>query len=314
MTTALVFSDGIVRSLQMRGQCLYNRQMQLDFVSIESTRQNRDALEHLSIPYVLSEESALIVGEHAVKYTGLFQVPLQSLMPGGHIPINDPPARQLLAHIIESILPASPSGGALCCINDDQVNSRKRLSAEQTQADRLIEQLIKLRGYRRIAITSSRAVLLAELVNDRFTGLAIHVQPECVHACLARQGMTLMDEELPMSAEMRALLSRTTADISDGCEGAERRDAVRQMLTQLSHRIGRYHHGSGISRPVTAVIAGGATSDPELQVAIQAELAACELPIELGRVRFTNDRLVVARGCLIHAELELRATTSQRAA
>ena len=314
MTTALVFSDGFVRSLQKQGHCLYNRQMQLDFVSIAPSEQNRDALEQLGIPYVLSEESALIVGEHAVKYTGLLQVPLQSLMPGGHIPINDPPARQLLAHIIETILPASQSGDPICCINDDQANSRKRLSAEQAQADRLIEQLIKLRGYRRVAITSSRAVMLAELVNDGFTGLAIHIQPECVHACLSRQGVALMDEELPMSEEMRALLSSSSSDNSNDGDSTERRDAARQMLTQLSHRIGRYHHGSGISRPVTAVIAGAATSDSDLQVALQAELSACDLPIELGSVRFTDDRTVVARGCLIHAELEQRAAPSQRAA
>jgi len=61
-------------------------------------------------------------------------------------------------------------------------------------------------------------------------------------------------------------------------------------------------------------VAGPGVRDESFAAALQAGLAEAELPFEIGTLRCTDDPLVIARGCLIHAELEQQAARVQHQA
>jgi len=88
------------------------------------------------------------------------------------------------------------------------------------------------------------------------------------------------------------------------------RDLLLSTAKEFSRAIGDGRLGP-FSAPLPVVCAGGGTRPPGFAGLMTAALAGADLPVPVGPVRLTPaDEYLVARGALIHAELDARCAAA----
>ncbi|MCH7687452.1 MAG: hypothetical protein IH899_12350 [Planctomycetes bacterium] len=93
------------------------------------------------------------------------------------------------------------------------------------------------------------------------------------------------------------------------------RELVSNVLHRIAKMIQRTPAVSEISRSLSMVVCGGTTRIPGFDRLFREELQKTPLPIDESRLCVGNESdFTVARGCLIHAELESQWRSMSRAA
>lgn len=313
MTIALTIADGSVRTLDWTQVGLEARSFELDFISVPSTPANLRAMSKLSIPHACCEGCVLVAGEHARHYAELFQVEIQSLMPDGHVLIGDIPGRQLLANLFEQVLPAARVDGDYCCRTRIERREGVSISKAQQQADRLIDQIVRLRGYRLIEIPASQAVLLSEMVTSQFTGIAVQWQDRTAHLYAARQGTTLLSESLDLSeVSVETLNHCLRTETFPSVESLRR--AIGELIQAASTAVSSIPSTAVMGLSLRLVVAGALLEHDVVRDMVRAVAESTRWQYPLEAIFTVSDPFAAARGCLIHTELERRLAVQQEQA
>ena len=315
------------------------------FVAVEKSPLHRHLLDQMQLTYAECDNHLLVWGDHASSFSKIFhaQSPCLPLLPQGQLPENQPPVRQMLAYLIEGLLPKSEGNGELCGV----AFPRSHESLRQSTTD-FLTQLINLNGYRVAEISPSRAMALAEFAACEYTGIALHIGASVSDMCVMNHGRVLWQQSVELSACLPASLwgefqASLVSPRSEGPIGrAGRNDGSRhekfgmdstgrptefatdvimrcRVLQQVMERhftgltsASIFHSGS---RPVPLLLGGECPRGSAVAQGMQQDMAALGGPLPIGDVRWPMfGEQSVARGCLIHAELESQANGSTRAA
>ncbi|MFN0195603.1 MAG: hypothetical protein ACKVT0_02585 [Planctomycetaceae bacterium] len=315
------------------------------FVAVEKSPLHRHLLDQLQLAYAECDNRLLVWGEHASSFSKIFlaQSPCLPLLPQGQLPENQPPVRQMLAYLIEGLLPKSEGNGEICGV----AFPRSHESLRQSTTD-FLTQLINLSGYRVAAISPSRAMALAEFAACEYTGIALHIGAFVSDMCVMHHGRVLWHQSVELSACLPASLwgefqsslvsprSEALTERAHGPVGSHREkleaDASREPTEFAADVIMRCRvlqqvmecHFTGLaaasifqssSRPVPLLLGGECPRGSAVAQGMQQDMAALGGPLPIGEVRWPMfGEQSVARGCLIHAELESQADGSTRAA
>lgn len=338
MTIALDIGVHRLRSLRCDGGKLVGRGCRTLHAVLPDSPARRQLLDQSAVPYAACEGNLVLLGDAAAEFAALFQTQPLPLLPGGKLPSDDPPARQILASLVELLIPRAQHAGEICCL---------LLPGKAGDRERdFFTRLVHLQGYTPRRLDAGLAVVLAELAPKAFTGIGISLGASSCEATLAHRGREVarctvphggnqIDEQLARadrSAASRQSLDphevgrwkKTCAEsiVEPATErGADLRDLYRQLVAELVATMvttfAPLLAAQAVAPPLHVAVCGGTARAVGFSTLLQQALRAVEWPIPLGQVRIAADSdYTLARGGLIHAELESQqdAPTHQRAA
>lgn len=344
MSVALDVGSFRVRSLRRAGPQLAVRAARAAYVAFPDDPARRRLLERLGIPHAACEDGLVALGDAAVELARVLSVPLVDILPAGHVPADDPPARQILSVLVEALLVRSAAPGEPCGLilpsgfGEDDPRTRRD--------ERFLGQLVRLRGYEPHVVGSATALALATLGDCGFSGVAVDVGACGTEIACLRHGREVRRGRLPVGGRsIDAALavrfpmpaadahgapvpdveaariwkeSRTTS-IAEGTEPdalllraahvelLERiRDGVLELLESGAKEVADLR---GV-----LVLGGGTMRMPGCDVLAARILQSGPRRIGAGELRLAAEPdHVVARGALIATELEQRSRTARAA-
>lgn len=345
MSIALDIGSSRMRSLRRQRYRLIGRSTYSLCTVMPDTLAARRVLDLLGASYATSEGQLIALGDAAETVSELFHVPASPLLPGGRVPRNNPLARQGIATIINALLPEPKREGEFCCFTTTGVLDR--VGGRDSEELAFLSQVIRLRGYEPLAIGSAAAVVLAELVGERHSGIGItfgagSCEAALVHhgmevaRCTVRRGGNWIDGELARSdaqyvwdhAGNRYLDVRRSRSWKETAAGsllepttpreqlcAELfRELVRDVLRAAGETFAAEGHSREVPQPLTVVCQGGTASQSGFRQIVLDLMRTTPLPIGVKQVRIVDEwPYAVARGCLIRAHLEANAEAKQAA-
>jgi hypothetical protein len=168
-----------------------------EYVLLANSEPHRSLLQSRQIPFAICDDALLVTGHAMDRAEWLSRLPRTPLFPDGNVPDNDPPARQLLNVIVESILPPGDGSNDLCVLT---VPGRRDQSETAIRNEEFLNRLLQMRGYRTCVINAAEATLLAGGNRSAFTGFSVVIGAETTSICLGRQGIPLAAETLMIGA------------------------------------------------------------------------------------------------------------------
>jgi len=168
-----------------------------EYVLLRNSEPHRSLLLSRQIPFAICDDALLVTGHAMDRAEWLSRLPRTPLFPDGNVPDSDPPARQLLNVIVESILPPGDGMNDLCVLI---VPGRRDQSETASRNEEFLNRLLQMRGYRTCMIKAAEATLLAGGIRSAFTGFSVVIGAETTSICLGRQGISLAAETLTIGA------------------------------------------------------------------------------------------------------------------
>jgi hypothetical protein len=347
MSVGLDLGSTQFRCLRRVGEDLKGRTAKAVFASLPDAPEFRSVLMSAGIPFAVCEEALTIVGDHAADYSMLFHVRPQSLLPQGRLPTNNPVARQSLAALVDALLGEPDQPGEMCGVTLPGGESFQSLATSSELE--FFSRLIRLRGFSPLVLSAGMSLILAELVRHSFTGVGLSFGASTSEFVVAHRGVELAVCSLPqggnwLDEQIARAFNDTYRDaagdlILDPAQGQLRRqgfdgnlqepqstrdkffaslheDLLYALIRSAKLKLLRTPRALEIPQPVPIVVGGGVARIRGFESLLRSTLNVVRFPLAVREIYFANDQdFTVARGCLIHAQLEseIRATQARAA-
>lgn len=211
MTVALELGVREFRSLRRDGQRLFGRRMPCSYVVLPLGLAEQRLLDQARVPYSVCSGSLLVLGEPALDLASSLKLPCLTPFEEGQLPRGDAVARQVIATMIDTVLPPRPATTTTCVMTAPGQYRNQPLSARSLRTQfresnaslptistaATLGQIVRLQGYSPIVLSASLAVGLAELGKDGLTGLALHFGAGECQASLLQQGHEIVHIGIP---------------------------------------------------------------------------------------------------------------------
>ena len=321
------------RCLRRHSTCLIGRKSPAVYVSLPTDDADQSLLKQMRISTIRSDDSLIVVGSAALDLAKAMRIPSVPLLIDGLVPTNDPLGRQLISTVLDSILPSQGDGTTPCGLV-----SRSAVDFEQSTDLQLFAQLLRLKGYAPVLVTSASAVAYAELGNDQFTGLVLDWGASGASVGAYRLGETVLESHLVngghlIDERIATVRSRFNWDrdgnrylnthaIEDWKKSASVRvdeprsddekllaEIYREQLLTILMRFKTAVNASSAAwlfpREVKLVCSGGSTQIGGFLPLIAGLIRELELPVQLSEIQIcAPDQFRLARGAMIQMELE----------
>ncbi|HEY3965584.1 MAG TPA: hypothetical protein VGM05_13590 [Planctomycetaceae bacterium] len=337
MTIALDPGAHELRSLRQRGGELVARRCRTIAAFVDDNEARRRWLTTAGIPHLVAENCLVIPGDAAVEAEGLCDTVPLDLLPGGDLPAADPVTRQVIAALVDGLLPRSLNRGEVCCFaqpgHDDSLSADEAFGGQRLE---FFTQLIQLRGYTALPINPATALVLAELATEGLTGIGLALGSSGCDLAVVHRGNQIacvrlaagggwMDEQL---ARRQHIIRRDSdgnnvldlhhariqkegvslGDLSNAVSQAVSdlyQDVIAELVDGLAGLLASDPRISLLPQPLPMVCSGGPAYITGFGEALQTALACCDPALDLGRLQLVSEPdYAIARGCLIRAELE----------
>lgn len=166
-----------------------------EYALLADSEQHRKVLRDEMIPYAECDGVLAVIGSATAKIGWLRRLPCAPLLPDGMVPTDDPPARQMLSLLTETILPPVSSSRNLCAI---AIPGARDQTDRSRRDEEFLCRIVRMQGYQPLMINPAEAALLATGNEQGFSGISIVMGAETTSLCLARHGVPLASETLPV--------------------------------------------------------------------------------------------------------------------
>ena len=317
-----------------------------EYALLENTDQHRAALENLEVPYAECDQALVVFGNHAATAQWISRVPRTALLTDGAVPTDDPPARQMLNLLTESMIPVKSGANNLCVLTVPGLRDDSDL-AKKNEA--FLCRIVMMAGYRPLVVNAAEAALLATCSEAMFTGVSIVMGAETTTICIARYGVLIDSETIAVGgnwidAELAKQFKIQTYDASGNAyldiekvrewkieSGVSLKTAIgeRERMTKqlynsvldrvaatVSQMLASTRVRNSLSRQrLSVMLAGGATMVDGFADLLTEQLIQHDIADRVLTVRTAMDpETAVVRGALIFGELESRAMVAEGAA
>lgn len=327
----------LVSAMETEEGIEYTKQID-SFFTMEASEESESLLGMLNIPYVLKKGKISVVGEESIRFANMFKSETRRPLQGGCLNKEDLDALGMLQVLIKEILgaPRKESETLKYSVTSTPLGTNQNFEYHKQQ----LESIFKGLGYSPEPIQEARAVALAELATDKFTGLCCSFGHGTTTVWLGHYGIdnprlqfsvgiggSWIDEN---AAEMFAGLTKTKVqsikekgfDITAPNKGVDVDSLEGQDLLQARAReaISAYYKACirnvfkaiktkfdeetlpEFDKPIKMVIAGGTSMAPGFIDLCKQELAQMSFPVDISEIVHASDPLhSVARGCLVAA-------------
>ncbi|MEX2288034.1 MAG: hypothetical protein WD648_13150 [Planctomycetaceae bacterium] len=346
MSIALDAGVRRMRSLYQSGDRLLGRCCRAEYLLLDDVEPMRKLIDRIEIPHARCEDALVLMGDTAADLAPVFGTPCLSLFPNGKIPRDNPPARQILAALIEGLLPEPSDRDEVCCLTipGNPTGDQGTFGHEY----KFLTHLVSLRGYAPLVATSSMSLVLAELAADSFTGIGFELGAGSCCASLSHRGIEIAHVSVPVSGDWidtelarreeeyawdrhgkRHLDTHSAARWKESIAGTvlqpsnDREQFLAELIRELvayvieaaAAEFARAIKTKPIRDRVPIVLGGGTSRLPGFAALFEQALSATSFPLSTGEIRLSGDpKYTVARGSLIRAELESQSRAASRSA
>ena len=334
----LDFGTSEFRCLRRQATCTIGRKSPAVYVSLPTDETDHSLIKQLRIPTIRCDDSLVVVGAAALDLSKQLRIPTIPLLMDGLVPTNDPLARQLISTVLDSILPTAQRETPCGLI------SRSAVDFEQRTDLQLFAQLLLLKGYIPVPITSASAVASAELGSDQFSGIVldwgasgascgVYRLGEALLECNLVQGGNLVNERIAkvrnrlnwdregnryldtqsIEAWKKSVGVRVDQPRTDDEQLLSElyREQLRTILLRLKTSLNTSSAPWLFSSPVKLVCAGGCSLIGGFMPLLAGLIHEIDLPIELSEIQACPpDQFRSTRGAMIQMELD-RLTESK---
>jgi hypothetical protein len=341
----IAFDPGVfaLRSLRRRGRELVARRCRSIAVTVADNDARRRWLKRSNLPHLLAEEFLVLPGDAAIEAESLFGAVPRDLLPGGELPKSDPVTRQVIALLVDGLLPWSSHPQEVCCFA--QPGCEKRALHDDPTFDEKMQffsRIIRLRGYHPLPLNPATALVLSEMGSAGYTGVGLALGASGCDIAVVHRGNQIACGRLPRGgrwideqlARRQRPLAQNSAedDVLDIEACRQQKDAVSlltpnndvdRLVVELYERwitdlvellcetLASQSQIALLPQPLPIVCSGGPAKIPGFTDSLERVLMRQQFPVALAGLRLAVDpEYSVARGCLIHATLEQSASTS----
>jgi len=309
VTIGLDLGSHQFRSIRKVGDKLVARCCPAVFTALTDSPAHRRLLQQSNTQFATCSSGQLLVfGEAAQEWSAMLNQTLTPLIRGGRIPASDPISRQILALMIDAILPAASTPAEICRMTLPGGQSGR---SEDRDAE-FFQHLVSLRGYQPVSMTATQALALAELQDAYFTGIVItlghttcefgitHLGREIVR-CVVMTGLSTFDE-LP-----RLGANDLPPEITISSDTVQR-DYFRfftDLITEAKTQFELDGTLKTLPKPMAVICAGGITTATTFLPLFQRAWDEAKWPIATRTIRVVSEpNLAIVRGCFIQGELD----------
>jgi len=311
----------LFRSIRSTGTELVGRQCGAVYIVLADTASHRRLLEQSGVRFATCGNDLVLFGQPAIEWADILNLPVISLLPDGRVPQSDPVARQILALMVDAVLPPAEQIGDVCCLT---VPGGHDISRHDLPYDvRFFQQLVALRGYEPKLMTAGLAVVLAELSAASFSGIGISFGAGSCQVGVVHCGRELANFYFDEYLVDQSLERSDTNPASEGAESNPNRTAARdhllvraltETLTATRDELERRDVSRWMAQPTHIVCTGRPTAEAGFLDLLIQVWTSLEWPMKVGSLQIADDAVYsIARGCLIQSRLENR-TANHRAA
>lgn len=313
------------------------------FFTLEATEESRQILETLTVPYVERKGKISVIGEDARKFANMFRAETRRPLQKGCLNKKDMDALGMLQVIIGETLGEPEEDGETLRYSVTSTPLGTEMNFEYHKAQ--LENIFRRLGYEPEGIQEARAIALAELAQEKFTGLTISCGAGTTTVYLGHYGIDNPNLQFSvdkggdwidtMAADMFEGLTRTKVQTVkekgfsilepnkgvnvDELEGqrlleARAREALSAYYTSYIDNVFRLIKHKFDSEqlpefdgPITCVVAGGTSLAGGFVQLAEAALRKYDFGVDIKEIRHAEDaKQTVAKGCLVAAQLEER--------
>ena len=336
MSVGLDGGSSQIRCLRRRGDQLIGRSNRTLFAVLPDAPKYRALLEAGQIPFAVCDGALTLVGDTAAAYSSLFHVRPQSLLPQGHLPPNDPVARQSSAALVEALLGEPDQPGEFCCVTLPGGEMSRSLATSNELE--FFSRLIRLRGFTPQVLSAGMAAVLAHLVHNSFTGIGLSFGAATSELVLAHRGIERAVYSSPLggnwldeliaeqfsylicdtsgaayldvehaAADRHEFAGSLAAPHDEPSEflSALHQDLVYALIRSAAVELAKEPRTLEVPQPLPVVVVGGVAKIRGFRELLHHTFEAAEFPLAIRDIQFATDNpFAVARGCLINAQLE----------
>ncbi len=342
MSVCLDIGTTEFRCLRRSPTCLIGRKSPAVYLSLPNEAEDQNLLKQMKIPTIRCDDSLVVVGTAARDLAKSMRIPTIPLLIDGLVPANDPLGRQLISLVVDSILPANGDGESCGLI------ARGAVDLQQMIDLRLLTQLLTLKGYVPVPVSSSSALASAELGYDQYTGIVLDWGASGASWGVYRLGETLLETHQAQGGHgiderFATLRGRCCWDRegnryldtqpivawkqSSGIHLDQPRtddekllaDLYREQLLSIVLRFKTALVASSaawlFSHPMKLICSGGSTRVGGFLPLLAALIREVELPISVSEIQVcTPDIFRLTRGAMIQLEVDRLASPGVHAA
>jgi hypothetical protein len=240
MSMGLDLGTSVFRSVRTQGRELRARRFPASYVIVGDDSAHRQRLSRTDAIFVPCGDQLVVLGDAAVELARSKSLPLYPVLPGGKLDTRDALSRQIMAAMVDAILPEAKTPGEICCLTVP--SARIAETPEAIVGQKFLEQgftgdwpeldyccqLVKLRGYQPLALGQALAVTLAELVGESFCGITAVFGASVTEFAVAHQGRELARVVIPRGGdwidEQLAAMTHSMPARSESTGGVDRSD------------------------------------------------------------------------------------------
>lgn len=305
MSVGLDLGSTEFRSIRDAGGTLISRRCAAVYLALRDSPGHRRLLEHTQALYGHAGNDLVVIGDDARECAAMLDVPVIPLLRDGILSASDPVARQIVALMVEAVLPPASSVSEVCCV---ALPGGYALECDLQSLDvRFLKQLVTLRGYRTQIVSSGQTIVLAELVGSSFTGLGISLGAANCEVGVIHCGREVARFTNPSPFQDRDLEAEPVPDkLIAGFLRTFLSDAREALIAEGAVRL--------IQQPISVACTGGITQMDGFARRLEEAMQQAGWPLRMHPVRISGSpRFSVARGGLIQAILESRSTLNRAA-
>lgn len=324
------------RVLTVTPHTLEGKRTSLNYSLLPDTGEQRRHLLRAGIQFASCDGYLLLLGNSATEYSRIFHSEPQSLLPFGELPLHDILGRQILASYINQLIPnrRGQLQEAICCYSHPLILAEA--DHPTAEHNRFLTQVLNLANYIPLPLSAGMAIVLAEMVDLGFTGIAMVFGSSCSEMTISFQGQEILRSSAPIGGdwiddELARRLDRYLFDdqgmrYPDLLMIRRWRERLAQPLMEprtrtdemicevyteflvdvLSTCLDRVRIGMKLPRDSWPLVcSGGLTRTNGFKPLINRVLMEMNLPFSISQLKLAPQTdFVIARGCLANAFLE----------
>jgi hypothetical protein len=291
------------------------------FLDIQGDVHSRSMLTRLNVPYVVHEDSFLVIGGAAFDLANVFSRPTRRPMMDGLISPQESDALPMIQLIIKSVLgePAVANEPVYFSVPAESIDKDNNIVYHQGLFDGMLRKL----GYQAHAMNEGHAVTFAELAADDFTGIGISFGGGMVNVCVSyktipaltfsvARGGDWIDSNaatvLGLPSSKATYIKESGMDIREPQNREEEaiaiyfRNLISYTLENISNRFQMGKDMPSFADPVEIVCAGGTSMIKGFIEVFRQEFEKIKFPIPVRNIRLAEEPLhSVSKGCLVAA-------------
>jgi len=291
------------------------------FLDILGDVHSRSMLTRLNVPYVVHENSLIVLGGAAFELANVFGRPTRRPMKDGLISSQEKEALPMMQMIIKKVLgePNSPNEPCFFSVPAESVDRENNIVYHQGLFHGMLSKL----GYNPSPMNEGHAVTFAELAAEDFTGIGISFGGGMVNVCVAYKTIPALTFSVARGGDWIDQNAATVLGLpSSKCtfikesgmdmrapKGREQeaiviyyRNLISYTINNIRNRLLAGRDLPNFTDPVEIVCAGGTSMIQGFIEVFREEVQKVKFPIAVKNVRMAKEPLnSVSQGCLVAA-------------